>query len=269
MISFPQIKVPENLHSRVTRVLALQVLEAERDSRSLVFPNETELCHQLGVSRTILREAVKVLADKGMVEARQKLGTCAKPRTAWNQLDPDILGWWAELGPDTHFLRDLCEVRLAIEPTASGFAAVRATSDEIEAIGRYLKLREAKVKASNFGEAVDLNLEFHSAVAAACHNSLLEQLNRAISRPLRIALSYTTALHASDVLDIAAHRQLYEAICTHDSMKARAAAERIVGFAMLGVEEVILLEERRKVERAGAVTTRASSRSASQRMKVD
>jgi len=178
MISFPQIKVPENLHSRVTRVLALQVLEAERDSRSLVFPNETELCHQLGVSRTILREAVKVLADKGMVEARQKLGTCAKPRTAWNQLDPDILGWWAELGPDTHFLRDLCEVRLAIEPTASGFAAVRATSDEIEAIGRYLKLREAKVKASNFGEAVDLNLEFHSAVAAACHNSLLEQLNR-------------------------------------------------------------------------------------------
>src|ERR1035441_2571136 len=75
MISFPQIEIPENLHSRVTRALALQVLEAERDSRSLVFPNEAELCHQLGVSRTILREAVKVLADKGMVEARQKLGT--------------------------------------------------------------------------------------------------------------------------------------------------------------------------------------------------
>ena len=256
--------MPENLHSRVTRVLAHQVLEAERNSRSLVFPNEAELCHQLGVSRTILREAVKVLADKGMVEARQKLGTCARPRTAWNQLDPDILGWWAELGPDTHFLRDLCEVRLAIEPTASGFAAVRATSGEIEAIGRSLKLREAKVKASNFGEAVDLNLKFHTAVAAACHNSLLEQLNRAISRPLRIALSYTTGLHTSDVLDIAAHRQLYEAICDHDSMKARAAAERIVGLAMLGVEEVILLEERRKEIGAGAVTTRASFRSASQ-----
>ena len=77
MISFPPIEMPENLHSRVTRVLALQVLEAERDSRLLVFPNEAELCHQLGVSRTILREAVKVLADKGMIEARQKLGTRA------------------------------------------------------------------------------------------------------------------------------------------------------------------------------------------------
>jgi GntR family galactonate operon transcriptional repressor len=259
MISFPHIEMPENLHSRVTRVLALQVLEAERDSRPLVFPNEAELCHQLGVSRTILREAIKVLADKGMVEARQRLGTRARPRTAWNQLDPDILGWWAELGPNTHFLHDLCDVRLAIEPTASGFAAVRATSEEIEAIGRCLKQREAKVKASSFGEAVDLNLEFHAAVAAACHNSLLEQLSRAIRRPLRIALSYTTGLHASDALDIAAHRQLYEAICNHDSMKARAAAERIVGFAMLGVEAVIQLEESSKVESASEVTTQASS----------
>jgi len=252
----------ENLHSRVTRTLALQVLEAERDSRSLVFPNEAELCHQLGVSRTILREAVKVLADKGMIESRQKLGTRARPRTAWNQLDPDILGWWAELGPDAHFLRDLCEVRLAIEPTASGFAAVRATADEIEAIGRCLKLREARVKASNFAQAVDLNIEFHSAVAAASHNSLIEQLSRAISRPLRIALSYTTGLHASDVLDIAAHQQLYEAICTHHSMKARAVAERIVGFAMLGVEEAILLEGRSKAEWAGPVATRVTSRTA-------
>jgi DNA-binding FadR family transcriptional regulator len=259
---FPQIEMQENLHSRVTRTLALQVLEAERDSRSLVFPNEAELCHQLGVSRTILREAVKVLADKGMIESRQKLGTRARPRTAWNQLDPDILGWWAELGPDAHFLRDLCEVRLAIEPTASGFAAVRATADEIEAIGRCLKLREARVKASNFAQAVDLNIEFHSAVAAASHNSLIEQLSRAISRPLRIALSYTTGLHASDVLDIAAHQQLYEAICTHHSMKARAVAERIVGFAMLGVEEAILLEGRSKAEWAGPVATRVTSRTA-------
>ena len=259
MILFPQIEMPENLHSRVTRVLALQVLEAERDSRPLVFPNEAELCHQLGVSRTILREAVKVLADKGMVEARQRLGTRAKPRAAWNQLDPDILGWWAELGPNTHFLHDLCDVRLAIEPTASGFAAVRASADEIESIGRCLKLREAKVKASSYAEAVDLNLEFHLAIAAACHNSLLEQLTRAISRPLRIALSYTTGLHTADALDIVAHRQLYEAICNHDSMRARAAAERIVGFAMLGVEEVILLEERSKVESADPVTARTSS----------
>src|SRR5208337_5417889 len=116
MTVFPRVVAPENLHDRVTRVLALQVLEAERDARSLVFPNEADLCQQLGVSRTILREAVKVLADKGMVTVRQRSGTRATPRPAWNQLDPDILGWRAEMGPDAGFLRDLCEVRLAIEP---------------------------------------------------------------------------------------------------------------------------------------------------------
>ena len=244
MSVFPRIEVPENLHDRVTRVLALQVLEAEKDSRLLVFPNETNLCQQLGVSRTVLREAVKVLTDKGMVEVRQRLGTRATPRSAWNQLDPDILGWWAELGPDAGFLRDLCEVRLAIEPTASGFAAVRATPAEVENIQHCLEERETKVKSSNFAEAVDLNLEFHSAVVRACHNSLLEQLNQAIRQPLRTALSYTAGIHASDVLDVGAHRRLVEAIHRHDAMKARAAAERIVGLAMLGVEEAIRAEEK-------------------------
>ena len=131
MNTFPHIIVPENLHDRVTHVLALQVLEAEREERTLVFPNEADLCQQLGVSRTIVREAIKVLADKGMVEVRRRLGTRATPRSAWNQLDADILGWRADLGPDAGFLRDLCEVRLAIEPTAAGFAAVRASRTKL------------------------------------------------------------------------------------------------------------------------------------------
>jgi len=101
MNSFPQIQY-RKLHERVTRVLALQVLEAERDSRPLAFPNEAELCQQLGVSRTILREAVKVLADKGMVEARQKLGTRANPaRRGINSIRyPGLVG---RIGPDTRF----------------------------------------------------------------------------------------------------------------------------------------------------------------------
>ena len=260
MLVLSPIVTPENLHHRVIRALAHQVLEAARDSRILVFPKEADLCQQLGVSRTILREAVKVLVAKGMLEARQRLGTRATPRAAWNQLDPDILGWWAEMGPDTRFLRDLCELRLAIEPTAAGFAAVRASSEEIDAIGQCLKAREAMIRVSNFAEAVDLHLKFHSAVAAACHNSLLQQLNRAISRPLRIAFSYTTGLRAPDVLDIAAYRKLFDAIRGHDAMKAHTASEKIVGFAMLHVEEAIRVEEVSKRKKRGADGARPSSR---------
>ncbi len=245
MSEFARIERSEHLHDRVTRVLALRVIEAEQNSSPLVFPNEAELCRQLGVSRTILREAIKVLANKGMVEVRQRWGTRALPRSSWDQLDRDILEWWAELGADAQFLRDLCEVRLAIEPTASGFAAVRATPAELDSIEACLEEREAKLKLSNFENAVDLSLQFHSSVVAASHNPLLEQLNRSIRYPLRTALSYTSGSRASDVVDVTVHRQLFEAIRHRNPVKARAAAEKIVGLAMLGVEEAVRTEKTR------------------------
>ncbi|MGE5646241.1 MAG: FadR/GntR family transcriptional regulator [Acidobacteriota bacterium] len=231
--SFSRVSAPENLHDRVTRTLALRVLEAERASRTLVFPNEAELCQQLGVSRTVVREAVKVLADKGMVQVRPRSGTRARSRAEWNLLDPDILAWQAQLRPDAQFLRDLCEVRLAIEPVASGFAALRATAGEIAAIGRCLEERE------NPGDVVALDLQFHAAVVAACHNTLLEHLSATIREPFRIALSYTSRLAASAELDLAAHRKLFDAIAHRDPLKARAASDEIIGLAMLSVEQVI------------------------------
>ncbi len=229
------------LHSQVTRALAVRVIQADRASQPLIFPNEAELCHQLGVSRTIIREAVKVLADKGMVAVRPRLGTRARPRAEWNQLDPDILGWQAQLGPDGPFLRDLCEVRLAIEPVASGFAALRARSEEVARIRQCLEQMEAGT-----GDAVDLDLEFHAAVVAASHNTLLEQLSASVRQPFRTALSFTTRLRASEALALTTRRELYEAIDRRDPLKARTAAEELVGLAMIAVEQVIRTEERRR-----------------------
>ena len=234
-----RLPAPESLHDRVIRTLALRILEAEQESRQLVFPNEAEICQQLGVSRTVVREAVKVLADKGLVDVRPRSGTRARPRTEWNLLDPDILAWQAQLCPDPRFLRDLGEVRLAIEPVASGFAALRATAEEIAAIGQCLAKREARAETANPDELVDFDLQFHAAVVAACHNTLLERLSATIRPPLRIALSYTSRLRASAVLDLTAHRKLFEAISRRDPLQARAATEEIVGLAMLSIEQVI------------------------------
>ena len=256
MPKFARIEAPEKLHARVTHMLALRVLGAERDGQPLVFPNEADLCLQLGVSRSILREAVKVLADKGMVEVRQRLGTRALPRTEWNQLDPDILNWWAELGVDARFLLELCEVRLAIEPTAAGFAAVRGGREEIDAVAHALEAREAGVKAGvtasdkavDRARAVDLEVDIHAAIMAASHSPLLEQLSRAIRKPLRAALSCTTGVRAASLLESAANRSLIEALRKQDAMKARAAAEKIVGLAMLGAEEAARREAKAKTK---------------------
>jgi GntR family galactonate operon transcriptional repressor len=238
-IPFKQLDTIESLHSRVTRALALQLIQCERNGQLIAFPNEGELCKQLGVSRSILREAVKVLENKGMVQVRPRSGTRARPRTEWNQLDPDILNWQSQLKPDPRFLSDLCEVRLAIEPIAAGFAALRASQEEIALIRQCLDQRLQILAAEDLEGAIEANLRYHTAVIAASHNPLFEQLNSTIHGPFRVALSYTLLLPASVALELEEYRKLTEAIEERNPLAARRSAEEIVGFAMLAVEQVI------------------------------
>ena len=241
--AFATVATPERLHARITRTLALRILTAERAGQQALFPNEAALCQQLGVSRTIIREAIKVLAAKGMLQVRPRSGTRARPRPEWNLLDPDVLAWQALLAPDPRILRDICEVRLSIEPIAAGFAALRATPREIAEIGKRFEEKEA---ASGPEETIDADLRFHAAVLAASHNPLLEQLGAVTRQPFRTALSYTRRLRAAEAVSLSAHRALAEAIERRDPLKARAAAEEIVGLAMVEVEETIRAGKRRK-----------------------
>jgi DNA-binding FadR family transcriptional regulator len=238
-MALPQVQRSDNLHSRVTRTLALHVIKAERIGKLAVFPSEAQLCQQLGVSRSILREAVKVLEDKGMIQVRPRSGTRARARADWNQLDPDIITWQAELGPDPHFLRYLCEVRLATEPVASGFAALRASEDEVKVIRECFQQRLETVAAKDLDAAVEADLRFHSAVIAASHNPLFQQLNASLHKPFHIALSYTLLLPKAVTLELEEYRKLTQAIEERNPLAARRAADEIVGLAMLAVEQVI------------------------------
>ena len=240
------------LHPRITAQLALRVIESDRQGRIVAFPREAELCEQLGVSRSILRESMKVLVDKGMVEMKPKAGTRSKPRSQWRRLDSDILGWQASLAPDPQFIRDLCEVRLAIEPTAAGFAAVRATDAELAAIESCLAQRREAADLPYPATLIDLDMAFQSAVVGAAHNDLLTHLCASIRGPFRVALSMTSTLPSSVRLGLEAHEVLVKSLRTHDPMGARRAAEDVVGLAMLAVESGLRrLERQRKPERQG------------------
>ena len=248
---FDRIRAPETLHARVTRTLAHRVIRSDQDLTELLFPNENDLCVQLGVSRTILREALKVLADKGMVEVRPRSGMRALPRSHWNLLDPDILAWQSEENPDAGFLRDLCEIRLAIEPTASGFAAVRASAEDIAEIEAAFDQRVAAADASNLENLIDLDLQLHACVIRASHNQLFQYLSEVIREPFRVALSYTMRSSAARTLVVSAHRLLVDAIRRQDPLAARAAADTLVGNTMLAVERVVQKLEGRGARRTG------------------
>ncbi|HEX8926271.1 MAG TPA: FCD domain-containing protein [Terriglobales bacterium] len=232
------------LHGAVTRELAVQIIEADRRSERIAFPNEGDLAAQLGVSRTVVREAMKVLVDKGMVEMRPRAGTRSRLRADWKLLDPDILTWQAELTPDSAFLLQLCEVRLAIEPTASGFAAVRATQEQMDEIARRLMVREALPKDASLEKIVDLDWQFFNAVVAASQNPLLMNLNAIIRVPFRMTLLYTFRSATTIALALKAQRDLFKALHRKDPTAASKAAERAVGVAMLAIQEKVDSEKK-------------------------
>jgi GntR family transcriptional regulator, galactonate operon transcriptional repressor len=225
------------LHSRVTSLLARRVIDSDRSGSIITFPKEADLCLELGVSRTSLREAMKVLVDKGMVEMKPKAGTRSRPRLAWRLLDPDILGWQAEMGADAQFLRDLCEVRLAIEPTAAGFAAVRASDEQLARIEACLEERRKLGVSAKVERVIELDLGFQSAVVEASHNPLLVQLSASIREPFRVALTCASRFPAAVRLGLEAHEVLVDSLRRRDPLGARRAAEEVVGFAMLAVEK--------------------------------
>ncbi len=175
---------------------------------------------------------------------RPRAGTRSRPRAGWNLLDSDILAWQAERMPDARFLVDLCEVRLAIEPTASAFAAVRATDAELDEIGLCLEERETLPQGASLEAVVDLDLEFVNDVIAASHNPLLTNLASIIRIPFRTTLLYTFRSQVTVALALKSHRDLLRALRRHNPIAASKAAERAVGVAMVAAGEKLKVQSK-------------------------
>jgi DNA-binding FadR family transcriptional regulator len=148
-------------------------------------PNEDELATELGVSRTVVREAVKALQAKGLVEVRPKTGTRVRPRRAWHLLDADVIGWQFADMERADDLRELYEVRASIAAAAARLAAARRTDEqlaEIEAQQRRVDAAAAEPLARRHAD-----LDFHAAVADAAHNSLLAHASAMVRVALEVA----------------------------------------------------------------------------------
>ncbi len=152
------------LHGEVVHLIGLQIMSGELKPGDPL-PPEDELTSNLAVSRTVLREAVRVLAAKGLVDARPKVGTRVRARADWNILDPDVLSWRAEASNDSRLYEETTEVRLAIEPLAARLAATRATEDETSGIAEAYAAMEDGVDDQVAYLAADLR--FHDRILAA------------------------------------------------------------------------------------------------------
>ena len=159
-----------SLHSAVASQLGHLIAQGRLEPGSIL-PNEAALGKDFGVSRTALREAIKVLASKGLVEVRRKTGTRINAHAQWNMLDPEVLGWMFSGYGAPAGLPDLMEVRMLVEPAAARMAAMRADAGDLKQIQDALVQMEAATGDLRY--SVDADLRFHMAVLQAAHNMFM------------------------------------------------------------------------------------------------
>ncbi len=221
---------PVRLHDSVAARLATRILSGEYPVGHL-FIAEVEHADRLGVSRSVLREAFRMLTAKGLVSSRPKSGTRVNARRHWNMLDPEVLAWQVECGASDAFLRNLFELRRVVEPQAAAMAALRRDDSQLAEMASALATMERHGLASEPGRLADLR--FHELVLEATHNEMLLSL----ATPILTAIASTTQikqrLHSATRRDpMPDHRALYLHIVEGNAGRARRAMERLIDLAL-------------------------------------
>lgn len=188
-------------------------------------PNEADLAADLGVSRNVLREAVKVLVAKGMLDVRPKTGTTVRAKEAWHMLDPEVLAWEAQGDLHLPYAFNFTEFRLIVEPKASFLAAKRATDAEIKIIRDNCDALEACV--GDLDRMPDTDIAFHQSIQRASHNALLQHLGLLTAAIMRVQVSYTASGLDDFKRGLPLHRELTEAIAARDAPLAERVSRAL------------------------------------------
>lgn len=205
-----------NLHGQVVHELGRRIVGGLCPPGEAL-PNEEELCRELGVSRTALRESVKVLAAKGLVESRPRIGTRVRASDSWNLLDPDVLAWRCATLPDADFVLQLNEMREIIEPAAASLAARNRSQAQLRHIE---DAYAAMAVAPDIDAWVAADLEFHSAILDATNNPLLRPLVAMIGTALESLLGVTARKAVDYKVALPEHGRVLAAIRDQDSAEA-------------------------------------------------
>jgi DNA-binding FadR family transcriptional regulator len=231
-----------NVHGTTLELLGEAIVGAYYPIGSSL-PPEPTLCEEYGVSRTVVREAVKSLVAKGLLITGPKLGTRVLPEENWNWFDPDVVGWKSRVGLTRDFLRDLQELRRVVEPAAVCLAAQRATAADIaEVEAAYAGM---KLAIEQGGDYVGSDLRFHQGLLRACHNRMVVQMSKALGALLRTSFEISTSRPDGPASSLPLHRAVLDAVIARDPRKAERASQVLIDGARDDIEQV--LASRRKL----------------------
>jgi len=193
-----------------------------RYASGTLLPPEAELLVEFDVSRPSLREAIKLLESKGMLQARQRRGTTVTSRNHWNMLDAQVLGWIAQSNADPDFLIRLTELRMIVEPGASRLAARDASEAAVATLEAALQRMLGSV--DNNQAYLQADHDFHLALMAASGNEYLAAVATAISAVLAVSLQKMDPKIRSNRESVALHTPIVDAIKKRDGAAAAQAS---------------------------------------------
>jgi DNA-binding FadR family transcriptional regulator len=206
-------------HQRVLEVLGLEVVSGATPPGS-TFEPEPVLCARLGVSRGALREGMKALAAKGMVEVRPRTGTRVLPQERWNLLDRRVLSWLRQVDPD-RLIVHLTEVREMIEPGAAELAALQADEAARQELLKAYDAMEASSHANRHDDFNRADIAFHLVLLRMGRNPLLAALSTSLQVALELSFATTSTAPGALTTTLPIHRHIALAVCAHDAGRAR------------------------------------------------
>lgn len=211
------------LHGRIVDEMGRRIVGGDIVPGATVDLDALE--REFGISRTVVREAVKVLEAKGLLEARPKRGTVVRTRSDWNLLDSEVVTWCFDRGPDPRFLTALNEIRQIVEPAAARMAAERATPSDVAVLRNALAALGAD--RGNIEASTEDDVVLHRAILAATGNELLVRVGSLIEAGLR-GRDRIAFAHGWDTDYLERHGDVIEAIAAGEGHNAEAAMRRLV-----------------------------------------
>ena len=221
---------PTRLTLEVVRALADGIVAGGIDDDAPL-PSEAEMSQQFGVSRTVIREALNVLENVGLVRKQQGKLSSKTPRAAWDLLDPIVLEAHLRHDKDLRFLDDLVFVRIALESAMAGQAAVRATEADLEMIVARFEALERELESPERYKALDA--EFHEAVLASASNPIGKAIVSAIHGYARASRLYSSPDTPLELIALSheGHADVLRCLQARDPVTAEAAMRNHIASA--------------------------------------
>ena len=218
-----------NLTQSLVQTLGSSIVRGELPAGKPL-PIEAELGRKFGASRTVMREAVKILSTKGLIGQRPRVGTYVHPEEKWDLLDAEVLKWILDRHFSHKLVREFLEVRIGIEPAAAALAAANATDEDKELLRQKLE----RMKAANEGhfDPVSADIAFHATILEISHNRFFHQLTPIIETALRFSIRLTNKVKGT-LPDYEAHERIYRAIRNGNADAAFKSCRELIKEALM------------------------------------